>query len=103
MELGLESRTAYLLARLWVFGTYSVGVLPIDKEYKTQAVRSGLDIYTNLVKMDSLSLAILGFAAIDSTDIKRSVSENDVNESVDSISSFAFRSVFLGAGLSLGW
>lgn len=103
LEIGIEKRAPYFLGRLWTYGSYSAGVLRIDKEYKSSIVRVGFDIYRDLFALGSVKFALLGFGAADSTTVSRVVTEADVANDPNTVKNLKYRSFYGGGGLTVTW
>lgn len=102
-EVGVEKRTPYFLARMWTYASYSLGVIQLDKNYKSTSVRVGLDLYRDLFALGSIKVALLGFAAGDSTSFSKAATASQLEENPDTVTTVNFKSLFAGAGLTLTW
>lgn len=102
-EIGLEKRTNAFLLRLWGYGSYSLGVLPIDKQYKSTTMRGGLDIYRELINGRSLKMAVLIFSAIDSNQYTRIISYEELANNPNTTTEVKYGSLLAGGGLTLTW
>ena len=103
LEAGIEQRSSLLLVRVWGFGTYSVGVLPLDRQYRTSGMRAGIDLYKNLIKFDNFSLALLAFGAADSTTISKAATSEQSSETEVLVNTLILQSTYIGGGLTIGW
>ncbi len=103
LEVGLEKRTNSFLVRLWGYGSYSLGVLPIDKEYKSTSIRAGLDLYREIADWKSLKLAVLIFSAVDQNHYTRLATTEELNEDPNLTTQLKFGSFFGGGGLTITW
>jgi hypothetical protein len=102
VELGLEKRHSFGLFRLWNFASYSVGVIPIDKNYATKAFKIGLDGFFNAIKMGPINLGILFFGVFDYTSIT-SKTEGSANAVTGNLNKISIANSYLGSGLTLNW
>ena len=102
-EVGVEKRTSYFLARMWTYASYSVGVIQLDKNYKSTSVRVGLDLYRDLFALSSIRVALLGFAAGDATSFGKAATAAQLEENPDTVTTVNYKSLFAGAGLTLTW
>jgi hypothetical protein len=100
LELGAEARGSRYLTRAWVYGTYSFGVLAVDKKFKTQALRSGVDFYVRLFNFGSLKVAGLLFGMTDYVKVSQSSFEEGDELSVVELKTWV---TYLGGGLTLAW
>ncbi len=103
IEIGLEKRTNKFLVRLWGYGSYSLGVLPIDKEYKSTSLRGGLDMYRELIDWKSIKVAGLIFASMDSNQYTRVISVDELAKNPDLTTEVKYGSFFGGGGLTITW
>ena len=102
-ELGIEKRTPYFLARLWSYGSYSVGMLQVDKKYRSTSIRVGFDVYRDLFSMGSVKLALLGFGASDATVFSRTASDTELEKDPNLVTNLKYQSIYGGGGLTLTW
>lgn len=103
LEVGIEKRTNEFLLRLWGYGSYSLGVLPIDKEFKSTSLRAGIDIYREVADWRSIKLAVLVFSAIDRNNYTRLISTEELAENPNTTTEVTFGSLFAGGGVTLTW
>ena len=103
LEIGIEKRTNLFLLRLWGYGSYSVGILPIDKKYKSSSLRSGIDIYRELFDWKATKLAILIFSSLDQSQYTRMTSEEELTSNPNLTTEVKFGSLFGGGGITLTW
>jgi len=103
LEIGAEKNTFLARFRLWAFGSFSVGVLPVDKNHSTSSVRVGIDAYRDLFKMGRVSFAVLGFSAYETTRIKKTEVKTDTTTSESNLSALNLRNAYLGGGATLTW
>lgn len=103
LELGAEKRTNLFLARLWAYASYSLGIIEIDKSHKSSSVRTGLDLYREIVSWRTIKLAVLGFGAFDRTTIKRKLTDEELQADVNVPDELTYSSLYLGGGLTLTW
>jgi hypothetical protein len=104
LEIGLEKRALSFLFRVWGFGSFSVGVLPLDRNNATSTLRGGLDVYRDLFSIKKINIAILGFGMIDSTSIvRRNISDDQLEENPSLSNSLNYKANYAGAGLTLTW
>ncbi|MCX6124782.1 MAG: hypothetical protein NTV34_08540 [Proteobacteria bacterium] len=101
LEAGVEQRSSLLLVR--GYGTYSVGVLPIDRKYRTTGMRVGVDLYKNILKFDNFSIALLVFGAADSTTISNAATSEESSETQADVQKLILQSTYIGGGLTIGW
>jgi hypothetical protein len=102
LELGLESRGGSFLLRGWGAGSFSIGVVKLDKNFTTTSYRFGLDLYKDIAQFGNTRLAGLGFFVNDLTSIRSNKtetleSEQSATERLDMVSTY------LGAGVTLSW
>lgn len=100
LELGAEARSPRFLTRAWVYGTYSFGVLSVDKKFKTQALRSGVDFYFKLFNFGSVKVAGLLFGMTDYIKVNQLSFEEEDELSVVELKSWL---TYVGGGLTLAW
>ncbi len=103
LEIGIEKRTNLFLLRLWGYGSYSVGILPIDKKYKSSSLRSGIDIYRELFDWKATKLAILIFSSLDQSQYTRMTSQEELTSNPNLTTEVKFGSLFGGGGITLTW
>jgi hypothetical protein len=103
LELGAEKNTFLARFRLWAFGSFSVGVLPVDKNHSTSSIRVGIDAYRDLFKLGRVSFAVLGFSAYESTKIKKTTVKNDSESSDVSLNGLTLTNAYVGGGATLTW
>ncbi len=103
IEIGAEKATNFFRIRAWSFGSYSVGVLPIDKNHTTVSFRVGLDLYREFLSLGPFKLALLGFGAYESTRIKKKLNDDEAEENLPLVSELVLNSAFLGGGLTFTW
>jgi hypothetical protein len=103
LEVGLEKRTNAFLIRLWGYGSYSLGVLPIDKEYKSTSIRAGVDVYREIADWKSIKLALLVFSAVDQNHYTRLATKEELSENPNLTTQVKFGSFFGGGGITLTW
>ncbi len=102
-EVGIEKRTPYFLARLWTYGSYSVGMLQVDKKYRSTSIRVGFDVYRDLFSLGPIKIALLGFGAGDATTFTRSVSDAELEQDPNLVTNLKYQSIYGGGGLTLTW
>jgi len=102
-EIGVEKRTPYFLVRLWVYSTYSLGVVKLDRKYKSSSIRVGADLYRDLYSLGSTKIALLGFTAADSTNISRRTTSAELEANPETVTGISYKSFFVGTGLTLTW
>ena len=100
VELGLERRLDNALLRTWGFVNYSFGIIPGENLQRITAFRAGIDYYRDLYKFQTMSLAGLGFAAVDKTKITR---KSNGNPNETSVSEINYANTYIGGGLTLTW
>jgi hypothetical protein len=100
-ELGIEKRTPYFLARLWTYGSYSVGMLQVDKKYRSTSIRLGFDVYRDLFSMGSVKLALLGFGASDATVFSRTATDEELEKDPNLVTNLKYQSIYGGGGLTV--
>jgi hypothetical protein len=88
---------------MWTYASYSLGVIQLDKNYKSTSVRVGLDLYRDLFALGSIKVALLGFAAGDSTGFSKSATAAQLEENPETVTAVNYKSLFAGAGLTLTW
>jgi hypothetical protein len=103
LELGAEKNTFLARFRLWAFGSFSVGVLPVDKNHSTTSMRLGLDAYRDLIKLGRVNFAVLGFGAFESTRIKKNDVKSDDVAGSSNLNAITLKNVYLGGGATLTW
>lgn len=103
VEFGAEKATNYFRLRGWTYGSYSVGVLPIDKNHTTTSLRIGLDVYREFLNLRAVKLAVLGFGAAESTKIQKKLSDNQIATETTLVNELQLNSTFLGGGVTLTW
>ena len=102
-EIGLENRSSWLLARLWGYASYSVGVVSIDKKYRSSSLRAGLDVYRDIMFFKKIKVALLGFTAADSSSYTKTLSDSELASDPDQTKAIKFTSLYAGGGLTLTW
>jgi hypothetical protein len=103
LEVGAEKATNLFRVRAWSFGSFSVGVLPLDKNYTTTSLRVGLDLYREFISFRMIKLAVLGFTAFESTKIEKKLTDEQKASDATLVSQLQLNSSFLGGGLTLTW
>jgi hypothetical protein len=103
LELGAEKNTSLARFRLWAFGSFSVGVLPVDKNHSTSSVRVGIDAYRDLFKLGRVSFAVLGFSAYETTRIKKTEATTDTTTGETNLSALTLKNAYVGGGATLTW
>ena len=101
IELGAERRFSMALFRLWAQAAYSTGVTPIDRDYKAQTYRGGLDSYWTIFSIGKTQIALLGFGAFERTSVAKKLTEEEENSATPLISGLRLTNGYLGGGLSL--
>ena len=101
LEIGLESRTNYFLARLWAFGSLSVAISALDRRHTTNSLRGGVDLYRELLAFRYTKIAGLLFGAVDSTYIKKNLSSEEID--ANQAENIRFTGYYAGGGLTLTW
>jgi hypothetical protein len=102
-EAGIENRNNFFRLRLWAYGSYSVGILPLDKLYKTNSVRVGVDIYREFLSFRTMKLASLIFTSSDRTSISRKNADEEAASHQTYVPELVFNSFYVGGGLTLTW
>ncbi|MCX6117741.1 MAG: hypothetical protein NT027_09380 [Proteobacteria bacterium] len=100
LEIGAESRHQFFLARAWLSQTFSIGVVKLDKNFKTNTFKFGLDLYKDLIKLKSMRITGLGFYSFDKTTITNTQKEESDQVEIESLS---LGVSYLGFGLTLSW
>lgn len=103
VEIGLEKRTNAFLVRLWGYGSYSLGVLPIDKEYKSTTLRGGIDVYKELIDWKAVKLAVLLFTTMDRNQYTRLLSDEELANNPNMTTEVKYGSLLAGGGITLTW
>lgn len=103
LELGAEKATNLFRARVWSFGSFSVGVLPLDKNHTTTSLRVGLDLYREFLSFRTIKLAVLGFTAFESTKIEKKLTDEQKASDATLVSQLQLNSTFVGGGVTLTW
>jgi hypothetical protein len=103
LEFGVEKSTNYFRLRGWTFGSYSVGILPLDKNHTTTSLRLGLDVYREVLSFNTIKLALLGFTAAESTKIQKKLTDEQQASDSTLVSQLQLNSMFLGGGVTLTW
>jgi hypothetical protein len=101
LEIGAEKNTFLARFRLWAFGSFSLGILPVDKNHTTTSTRLGLDIYRELFKIKRFNFALLGFSSAESTNVKKTIVAT--SSSAASAAAITLTSVYAGGGVTLTW
>jgi hypothetical protein len=102
-ELGMEKNTKLARVRAWSFGSFSVGILPLDKNHSTTSLRVGLDAYRDLFKLGRVSLAILGFSNYEQTKILKKSTATEIDAGDSAQKELTLRSLYAGGGVTLTW
>ncbi len=103
VEAGAEKRTRYFLARAWTYVSYSLGIIEIDKKYKSSSTRFGFDLYRDIFSAGPVRFALLGFSAYDSSTFARNVSTQELQDNPDMTTKVTISSWYAGGGLTLTW
>ena len=103
LEFGMEKNTKLARIRAWSFASFSVGILPLDKDHSTTSTRVGLDAYRDLFKLGSLSFAILGFGSLEQTKITKKSTTEEVASGLPAEKELSLRSFYAGGGATLTW
>jgi hypothetical protein len=103
LEFGMEKNTKLARIRAWSFASFSVGILPLDKDHSTTSTRVGLDAYRDLFKLGSLSFAILGFGSLEQTKITKKSTTEEVASGLPAEKTLSLRSFYAGGGATLTW
>ena len=103
IEFGAEKATNYFRLRAWAFGSYSVGILPIDRNHTTKSFRVGLDVYREFLSFKTIKLALLGFGAMESTKIEKKLTDEQLASEATLVNQLQLNSSFLGGGVTLTW
>ena len=102
-EAGAENVTNLLRLRAWAFASFSVGILPLDRNHSTTSYRLGIDAYREFVSFKTVKLAVLGFTAMESTSIEKKLTDAEIAAQSVVPRNIQFSSIYLGGGLTLTW
>lgn len=101
IEIGLERRFGTALIRLWGYAALSTGISSSDKAFSTKSTRFGVDHYLQILDLDELKVALVGFGYVDRTEITRKKS-SEVEE-VKASPGISYANSYLGAGVSVAY
>jgi len=97
VELAVERRNEQITGRAWVFANYSLGISQLEKNNKSSIFKYGMDLFRDVLELDSVKLAALVFFCREITTIEKGAADNI------GPSTLRYNSLLAGAGTVISW